>query len=605
LFIPVVGGAALGVGVSLALRHVRLNEALEQTIQAYRSRYPLWQSIQELEAKAGELSDTVKRLEGQQQELGHTTASLAQAQAQLEAARSQLAEFQARLLEGERQALEYERLRVHFDALSAEVQDLQQAKVAATQDLENLNRERAALEAELRRLEGEFQRVEERRLELEQLQQQLATLKDEVKEKQANRDRLEREVEALRASQAQGEANLDLALGTLKQPYFHELPAARPLNEVDEESFLTQFGTYLDGAGFVFPPRLLRAFHTALKCQDISSLVVLAGISGTGKSELPQHYARFANIEQIVVPVQPRWDSPQDLLGFYNYMERQYKPTALVRALRQYEQEAGRRGRLLMVLLDEMNLARVEYYFSDFLSKLEARRHHPESAFVELDLGNLAVPEEMRTLRLSSRVLFVGTMNEDESTQTLSDKVLDRASMLTFPRPEILRLDRGVGSGTPLDGYLTVEAFERWSQPRADAAAQQVSERIAETLQQANAILAGVDRAFGHRVSQGVTRYVLAYPGAVEAYARGDETLMWQAISDQLAQKIIPKLRGVPLEEANIEVLEQFHQEVIRRVQDELLHRAFQDAYRHNGHAVTWRGLPYEAAAATLGGVHG
>ena len=69
----------------------------------------------------------------------------------------------------------------------------------------------------------------------------------------------------------------------------------------------------------------------------------------------------------LTLAVQPRWDSPQDLQGFYNYVEKKFKPTDLMRGLYQYKYNPDMQDRIVIVLLDEMNLARVEYYFSEFL----------------------------------------------------------------------------------------------------------------------------------------------------------------------------------------------------------------------------------------------
>ena len=105
----------------------------------------------------------------------------------------------------------------------------------------------------------------------------------------------------------------------------------------DERQALERARDYIRGKNLVFPERVLHAFHTSLKVSDISPLVVLAGISGTGKSELPRHYADGMGIHFLLVAVQPRWDSPQDLFGFYNYLEKRYKATELARALVQFE----------------------------------------------------------------------------------------------------------------------------------------------------------------------------------------------------------------------------------------------------------------------------
>ena len=112
---------------------------------------------------------------------------------------------------------------------------------------------------------------------------------------------------------------------------------------------------------------------------------------------MPVKYAEAMGMHNMVVSVQPRWDSPHDLFGFYNYMEHKYKGTDLARALirmdqynfkEQFKDEERRAGRILLVLLDEMNLARIEYYFSEFLSKLELRR-----AIKNAEVDNRSVAE--------------------------------------------------------------------------------------------------------------------------------------------------------------------------------------------------------------------
>jgi hypothetical protein len=140
---------------------------------------------------------------------------------------------------------------------------------------------------------------------------------------------------------------------------------------VGEERQIKNALDYIKDCGLVFPERVFHAFHTALKINDISPLVVLAGISGTGKSELPRRYAEGMGIHFVNLSVQPRWDSPQDLFGFYNYMESRYKATELARAMVQFERynikdwempegwDNSLADHVLLVLLDEMNLARV------------------------------------------------------------------------------------------------------------------------------------------------------------------------------------------------------------------------------------------------------
>ncbi len=157
----------------------------------------------------------------------------------------------------------------------------------------------------------------------------------------------------------------------------------------------------------------------------------------------------------LPVAVQPRWDSPQDLFGFYNYMEGRYKATELSRLLWQFDSynnnptakgfdEGNKQLPMNLILLDEMNLARVEYYFSDLLSKLEIRHGlnpaDPESrkkAGWTCESNASANNEQTRELFVSLNNLFIGTMNEDE-TGALSEKVIDRANVIRFGRPQQL-----------------------------------------------------------------------------------------------------------------------------------------------------------------------
>ncbi|MFM8173574.1 MAG: McrB family protein, partial [Pirellulaceae bacterium] len=226
------------------------------------------------------------------------------------------------------------------------------------------------------------------------------------------------------------------------------------------------------------------AFHTSLKVTDISPLVVLAGISGTGKSELPRRYAESMGMHFLNVAVQPRWDSPQDMFGFFNYLENRYRATELGRALVQMDPfyREDQRGwsipegwdhslssQMLLILLDEMNLARVEYYFSEFLSRLETRRgtdrNDAESrrkAEIGLEVGSGKSKTPIMQLFVDRNVLFVGTMNEDETTQALSDKVIDRANVLRFGRPGKVEKASDKGQVESTDSRIPYAVWDSW-----------------------------------------------------------------------------------------------------------------------------------------------
>jgi hypothetical protein len=377
------------------------------------------------------------------------------------------------------------------------------------------------------------------------------------------------------------------------------------LAEQDESVFLNRVKKALQSEGLIFPRRIIDAFHTSLKCHDINPITVLAGVSGTGKTLLPVRYAEIMGMHRLVMAVQPRWDSPQDMFGFYNYLEKEYKATELSRALVRMDpfnypegqfpmlNSEWARDRLLLVLMDEMNLARTEYYFSEFLSRLELRRavYDPSlptsrsEAEIELDAG-----PGMHRFRLwvGHNVFFVGTMNEDETTQTLSDKVLDRANVLRFGKPdENVRAVNiiGINQATTIEQYLPYDQWEKWQRKFQED--DDWYESVSNWTMKLNAALNRVGRPFGFRVLQAIGQYVANYPRVED----GERYKL--AFADQIEQKIIPKIRGIDLSTDNAnECLEEVGA-IIAELDDRDLSDAFESA-RNESRMVgmfQWRGV--------------
>jgi 5-methylcytosine-specific restriction endonuclease McrBC GTP-binding regulatory subunit McrB len=155
-----------------------------------------------------------------------------------------------------------------------------------------------------------------------------------------------------------------------------------------------------------------------------SKILILEGISGTGKTSLPYSFSRFLCNPATMVSVQPSFRDRTELLGYFNEFSKRFNETEFLRAL----YEANYREDPSFVVLDEMNLARIEYYFAEMLSVLEMPSHDewvldlvptawPKDP-VRLDAGKIHVPDSM---------WFVGTANNDDSTFTITDKVYDRA----------------------------------------------------------------------------------------------------------------------------------------------------------------------------------
>ena len=396
---------------------------------------------------------------------------------------------------------------------------------------------------ELRAREGDWLiAVDER----ERLKDQKAVAERRVETLQAEQEKLCEDVGRLRSLYEQPKER-QARVGVIEQPRFEKLLSLA--SEVPEKDWLDKIHQLCEESGLTFPRRLLYAFHTSLKTADWTPLTVLGGVSGTGKSELPRLYSRFGGLAFEPLSVQPNWDSPQSLFGFFNSVDNRFNATPLLRSLVQSQQKPdsetysdGMNDRLLLVLLDEMNLSHVELYFSDLLSKLELRRGEKNGVKIEVDLG---AGLEQYEVPLGGNVLWVGTMNEDETTKTLSDKVLDRANLIGFPRPQELRRrqEATLAEQRPM---LARKTWNKWLCRRSDLKEKEIgkykeaTEAISQCLEQSG-------RALGHRVWQAIESYMANYP-SVQASQAEDEArdkALRSAFEDALVHRVMPKLRGI------------------------------------------------------------
>ena len=403
--------------------------------------------------------------------------------------------------------------------------------------------ELAQLRAEKSRWHVGVQEVEAQREQREVAERRLDVLRGEMEKYAADVDRM-------RSLYEQPEER-DARVGAIEDPWRTDFKRAADDKDANELAWLDGIVAACESSGMRFPKRLVHAFHTSLKAAELSPLTVLAGVSGTGKSALPQLYSRFGGLAFLSLAVQPNWDSPQSLFGFFNSVDNRFNATTVLRAMVQAQHapdhEKYRHGlsdRLLLVLLDEMNLAHIEQYFSDLLSRLEQRRGESRGVTLDIDLGAGMPPYP---LSLGRNVMWVGTMNEDETTKALSDKVVDRSNLLYFPRPRTLhsRVDVTLAPEVPL---LAESTWRQWLQTRSPFTPADV-DPFRHALEEINGHLEHVGRALGHRVWQAVEYYMANHPEAIDARARGDQEALHRAMrrayEDQLVLKVMPKLRGI------------------------------------------------------------
>ncbi len=339
-----------------------------------------------------------------------------------------------------------------------------------------------------------------------------------------------------------------------------------------EKEWLDSIALNLKNAGFEFPTRMLKSFHTSLKIAEYSPLTVLAGVSGVGKSKLPELYAKFGGINFLMESVLPTWDSPQSMLGFFDVINSRYKSQPILKLLAQSASKYGDANEggsntgfddvMSIILLDEMNLAHVELYFADFLSKLEERRGKATEKLphIDIDLGSGLEPHH---IKLGRNVLWIGTMNQDETTKALSDKVLDRGNVITSPRPKKLvssnslaTLQKSLSTDVPL---MTKAEWSSWiNLLEVPESLKSNVDKYHKAVEEINDSLDGVGRTIGHRVWQSIERYIINYPDVLETIGKYEvmsvdegvnkkrlDEAMRVAFEDCVVQKIMPKLRGV------------------------------------------------------------
>jgi hypothetical protein len=193
-------------------------------------------------------------------------------------------------------------------------------------------------------------------------------------------------------------------------------------NEITLEEICDQFRNYAcSRMGLYYEPRVIRLFLAAFSS---TRLIILQGISGTGKTSLPYAWGKFLQNDTQIASVQPSWRDRSELFGYFNEFTKRFSETEVLK--RMYESTYT--DKVYLTILDEMNIARVEYYFAEMLSILEM----PSRDEWVVDLVPSGWPTDPKHLfdgrfKLPENMWYVGTANNDDSTFAISDKVYDRA----------------------------------------------------------------------------------------------------------------------------------------------------------------------------------
>lgn len=515
-----------------------IEEATIERLTLEAEMGPLRAEYLQIKEKLEKAEDLVNRIETLKREHGEIAAEVEELRDTLR----KLADAENRVSQLETRSHELEKISATLEGrITAQEQELGEARARVATEREALaetqtehgriGAEAAAQAQEVRRLKGEMETLQESRSSLEA---RLAYLNAEIAKKEGYASGVDTEVDPLRE---------------LKEtpPVIAQMRNWEDAPRENEADAIKRVERRLRASGLDYPARTLRAFHTAMKVNETTQMAVLAGISGTGKSQLPRQYAAGMGIGFLQVPVQPRWDSPQDLMGFYNYIEGKFRPTDMARALWALDEvnntENALEDRMMMVLLDEMNLARVEYYFSDFLSRLENRPRQDKvddanlrkDAEIELEIPKMESPPRIFP---GYNLLFAGTMNEDESTQSLSDKVVDRANILRFSAPKKIKNGRAEGT---LEETMALSrgTWSKWVRSITEVDGDsRVNSRVEKMVE----LMRDFKRPFGHRLGRAIMAYAANYPETEGSRGIDD------ALADQVEMRLLPKLRGVEVD---------------------------------------------------------
>ncbi len=257
----------------------------------------------------------------------------------------------------------------------------------------------------------------------------------------------------------------------------------------------------------------------------VSHILILQGMSGTGKTSLAYAFGEYLDNTSTVIPVQPMWKERTDLIGYYNEFTKRFNETDLLKKM----YEANYSKDIYITVLDEMNIARVEYYFAEFLSLLELPDAEKRNLSVVSDEWE-SDPKQLRNghIKLPKNMWFIGTANNDDSTFAISDKVYDRAMIMDLDK-------KAEPFAAPREKNLHITS-DRFDELAAQAVKEYtLSGRNRKRLEKLDEyMIENFHITFGNRIMKQINTYIPVYVSC-----GGDEL---EALDDILAKKVMRKL---------------------------------------------------------------
>jgi len=310
-----------------------------------------------------------------------------------------------------------------------------------------------------------------------------------------------------------------------------------PRNTESKIPSLKEFAEYTRNKMVLGPQKALYYSHSDVRSflggLAMSHLLLLQGISGTGKTSLPLAFARAIGAGSACIEVQAGWRDRQDLIGHYNSFEKRFYETEFLKALYQASTPLHR-DTPFIVVLDEMNLSHPEQYFADINSALERDPEHQRLVLMTAAVAPAPylLTEGGTKMPIPNNVWFVGTANHDETTKDFADKTYDRAHVMELPRNYKKFEPQAIDARHPISIDALTKAFDKAVVSHKDAAAKSydfLNNELGDILKSRFHV------GWGNRLEQQMSKYV---PVVVAAGGTVGE-----ATDHILATKLLRKIR--------------------------------------------------------------
>jgi len=279
--------------------------------------------------------------------------------------------------------------------------------------------------------------------------------------------------------------------------------------------------------GLFYDRKIISAFFAGMAT---SKTMILEGISGTGKTSLPYAMGKFFGRDSNIIAVQPSWRDRAEMVGYLNEFTKKFNETDFLKAV----YETTYRDDICIIVLDEMNLARVEYYFAEFLSLLEM----PDPDVWWVDVVSETQPGDPKNLingkiLLPQNVWFVGTANKDDSTFTITDKVYDRATPIEI-NAKAAYIDAPQTEGVMISNDYLQDLFRQANKDHS------ISLKALENLEKLDAFITmNLKVTFGNRIMKQIRSFVPVFVAC-----GGTE---YEGLDYMVARKILRKFESLNL----------------------------------------------------------